>query len=358
MHHLRQIVFAALVAALAGTASADVQVRINQLASLPVAVSNNAVTSVKAGGREYLVTFNGLASGKTHSDTHAMTFVLDSPTGKWAKAPDVPGGKGRLAAAAATAGDLAYVFGGYAVAADGSEVSTPWVHAFDPVNKTFSDRATMPVPVDDAIATTYMDRFIYLVSGWHDLANVNLVQRYDTETDTWDQATPIPGSPVFGHAGGIVDNQIVYCDGVRIRVHANRPRDYIANDKCYLGIIDADAPRTIDWRTIDAHPGNTRYRAAAAGVDSLRGVLFVGGTSNPYNYSGIGYDGRPSEPQANAVLFDVRTLAWKRVVLDGQPTMDHRALAYFDNRWITVGGMTSGQAVTDRVTAYELTLKN
>ena len=355
---VRQLFYAALLTAMAGTAYAEIQSRVEQLSPLPVPVSNNAVTSVIADGREYLVTFNGLKAGKSHSDTHAMTFVLDSGTGEWSRAPDVPGGNGRLAAAAATTGELAYVFGGYAVAEDGTEVSTPWVHAFDPVSKTFTERLAMPVPVDDAIALSYEDRFVYLVSGWHDLANGNLVQRYDTETDTWDQATPIPGPPVFGHAGGIVENQVVYCDGVRIRAHTDRSRDYVASDQCYLGKIDPDAPRAIDWRTISAHPGDARYRAAAAGVDSLRGVLFVGGTDNPYNFNGIGYDGQPSEPQADAVLFDLDTLHWKHVALGSEPTMDPRALVYFDNRWLTVGGMLSGQGVTDRVIAYELIPEN
>ena len=39
----------------------------------------------------------------------------------------------------------------------------------------------MPVPVDDSVALSYKERYIYLISGWHNDGNVNLVQVYDTK---------------------------------------------------------------------------------------------------------------------------------------------------------------------------------
>ena len=51
------------------------------------------------------------------------------------------------------------------------------------------------MPVEDAVLLVYLDRYIYLVSGWHDLGNVNLVQVLDTANGTWQQATPWPGAP-------------------------------------------------------------------------------------------------------------------------------------------------------------------
>lgn len=321
---------------------------------LPVPVSNNAVASVKAGRRQYLVSFNGLAAGRTHVDTLASTFVYDSRSRSWSEADPVPGETGRLASVAAAADGTVYVFGGYTVAADGTEASTPWTHAFDPRKRTFEERAPMPVPVDDAVAVTYDDRYVYLVSGWHDLGNVNLVQRYDTRKDTWVQATPIPGPAVFGHAGGIVGNTIVYCDGVAVEVHDDRPRDFVAVPDCYLGIIDNDDGRRIDWRAVDYHPGPPRYRMAAAGMAAVNGVLFVGGSENPYNYNGIGYNGQPSEPAGAALLFDIDTQSWRLLGFEGEATMDHRGLVPFAGQWLTIGGMASDQRVTDRVYSYML----
>ena len=323
-------------------------------APLPEAVTNNAVASVKSGRREYVVSFNGLGEGKTGADTLASTYVYDSRSRSWSEADPVPGDAGRLASAAASAGKRVFVFGGYTVADDGTETSTSWTHAFDPRKRTFEERAPMPVPVDDAVAVTYDDRYIYLVSGWHDLGNVNLVQRYDTRNDAWVQATPIPGPAVFGHAGGIVGNTIVYCDGVAVAVHDDRPRDFVAVPDCYLGIIDNEDGRRIDWRAVDYHPGRPRYRMAAAGVAEVNGVLFVGGSENPYNYDGIGYDGQPSEPAADALLFDIDTQTWQVLEFEGEPTMDHRGLVPFAGQWLTVGGMAADQRVTRRVLSYEL----
>ena len=122
------------------------------LPPLPAPVTNNAVTSVKVDGHPYLVSFNGLASGRTHSDTLSVTYVLDVRRNEWTEAAAVPGGVGRLASVAASVGELAYVFGGYSVVGDGTEVSTPWSHSFDPAAGVFSELRPMPVPVDDAVA--------------------------------------------------------------------------------------------------------------------------------------------------------------------------------------------------------------
>jgi hypothetical protein len=160
----------------------------------------------------------------------------------------------------------------------------------------------MPVPVDDAIAVVYQEQFIYLISGWHDFGNVNLVQQYDVIADTWSQATPTPGRAVFGHAGGIVGDTIVYCDGVAIEPHENRRRDFVASPECFLGIIDTEESRRIDWREIEPHPGKPRYRMAAAGSTEDAGVIFIGGSENPYNYGVVTRGGCIAVPGRDRLL--------------------------------------------------------
>lgn len=327
-------------------------IRVNQFAALPMPLSNNAVAAITTQDRHYVVSFAGLGAGRSSDDALTVTLMLDSESGQWRESMPLPGGQGRLAATASAVGGMAYVFGGYTVAADGSEVSTPWVHAFNPETEEFSSRMAMPVPVDDAVSLTYQDRYIYLISGWHDLGNVNLTQRYDTQTDTWVQATPIPGSAVFGHAGGIVGNTIVYCDGVAIRAFPDQRREFLVSDECFLGVIDERDSRKIDWRSLDAHPGLPRYRMAAAGSASLNAVLFIGGSENPYNYNGIGYNGEPAEPAENALLFDLGALSWQLLPLTDPPTMDHRGLVPFEGDWLTVGGMLARQKITDQVLSY------
>ena len=350
MKRARYALFGVVLTALAHGQVLEVE----NVAELPQPITNNAVAAVTVDAREYVVSFNGLAAGKTYADTTAATFVLDVESGKWSTAAPVPGGVGRLAAAATALGERVFVFGGYTVAEDGSEVSTPWVHSFDVVAGTYREREPMPVPVDDMVVLPYADRFIYLLSGWHDVGNVNLVQRYDAERDRWDQATPISGPAVFGHAGGIVEGRIVYCDGVAIAVRADRSRDFVATNQCYLGSIDPSDGRRIDWRTIDPHPGPARYRMAAAGVAEMNGILFIGGTDNPYNYNGIGYDGRPSSPLSGALLFDLTLGQWHSLEQPNLPSMDHRGLVRLGHGWATVGGMLDGQEVSADVTVYRL----
>jgi len=326
--------------------------RFESLPPLPEAVTNNAVVSLTAQGHEFLISFAGLGPGKDHDDVHARTFVFDSADEQWREAAPVPGGVGRLAATAVAVGELAYVFGGYTVAEDGSEASMRWVHAFDPLSGEFDERASMPVPVDDAIAVVYRDRYIYLISGWHDFGNVNLVQQYDVIADTWSQATPTPGRAVFGHAGGIVGDTIVYCDGVAIEPHEDRRRDFVANPECFVGRIDGEESRRIDWREIKPHPGKPRYRMAAAGSTEDGGVIFIGGSVNPYNFDGVGYNGVASQPAEDALMYKVETASWQQIDVGGPATMDHRGLVFFEGGWVTIGGMVDDQQVSDDVITY------
>ncbi|MEN7342316.1 MAG: kelch repeat-containing protein [Pseudomonadota bacterium] len=320
---------------------------------LPAPVSNNAVARVSTSVADYLVSFTGLGAGKGHGDVHARVYQRRMTDRDWTDMGLLPDNIGRLAAVAVGVGPHAYVFGGYTVAEDGAEVSTPEVWRYDPNKRVFKSLAQMPVPVDDAVAVVYQDRFIYLVSGWHDLANVNLVQRYDIETNTWAQATPWPGRSVFGHAGGIVNNTMIICDGVAVVVGESGPRRFEMTDECYRGTINVENARRIDWHRLPAHPGAARYRMAASGSAAMNAVVFAGGSDNPYNFDGIGYNGEPSEPVAALFVFDLETNAWRPAGQLSPATMDHRALIELDSgRFMTIGGMRGGQQVSDQVVEF------
>ncbi len=49
------------------------------------------------------------------------------------------------------------------------------------------------------------------------------------------------------------------------------------------------------------------------------------------------------------LLFNLEKLTWRELSDAGPATMDHRGLVPFGDRWLTVGGMLSGQQVTDKV---------
>jgi len=339
----------ALLSAVAGAAA--------EPPPLPAAAANNAVAALPVEQGRALFSFLGLGPGKTWRDIRRQAWWLPAGAGQWRALPPVPGGQGRLAPVAVAVAGAVYLFGGYTVAADHSETSAPEVYRVDPNGAAvYTEVAPMPVPVDDTVALVYRDRYVYLVSGWHDLGNVNLVQRYDVRTDRWVQATPYPGAPVFGHAGGIVGERLLVCGGARVRQRSDGGREFVLNAACWLGEIDPDQPRRIAWREIEPATPGARYRAGARGVD-IHGdrVIFAGGTRNPYNYNGIGYNDAPAEPITRIVSFDLEQLSWQCHGELDPPSMDHRGLLYLgDGDLALVGGMRAEQQVTAAVNRIRL----
>jgi hypothetical protein len=199
------------------------------------------------------------------------------------------------------------------------------------------------------VAGVYNDSLVYLVSGWHDTDNVSNVQLYDVVHDRWMQATPFPGVAVFGGSGGIAESMIVIVDGAR---RARRGPKYVIAPQSWAGMIDPLDATNIMWTELPRHPGPPRYRAAASPCGSL--VVIAGGTDNPYNYDGIGYDGRPSSPLAQVMAFDTRTGRWRELPAAPRATMDHRALAVDGGRAMLVAGMRESQRVAADVMTWSM----
>lgn len=320
-----------------------------QLPPLPEAVSNNAVALVARGEAFQLFSALGLESGKTWGDTSSKAFRYDSLAGKWEQLPEVPGVAGRLAASAVVVAGEVYVFGGYTVSGDGAEKSTREVYRWSRDAQQWRKFTEMPVSVEDSVALVYQDRYVYLVSGWHDLGNVNLVQLLDTQNGEWRQATPYPGVPVFGHSGAIAGDRFIICDGVRIAYSGDgAPRQFLPASECWQGRIAQDNHQRIDWRPVDPHPGRPRYRMAAGSIEKNR-VFFAGGSANPYNFNGVGYDGQPSEPEAGVFSYDLENQGWQCHGKLPAPTMDHRGLLSHDGWFYILGGMRNAQRVSAEV---------
>lgn len=322
--------------------------------ALPEPHSNNAVAITTTDGQQTLFSFAGLRAGKTWRDTSRKAYMYKAGEATWTALPDIPVLEGRLAATAeAVAGNI-YYFGGYTVAEDDTEVSTPENFVYDPATRAYSRIADMPTPTDDAVSFVYQDRYIYLVSGWHNTGNIRDVQVYDTQENAWFLATEYPGSPVFGHAGGIVGNRFVIADGVAVvgQDDAGR-RKFDTVNEGWMGTISPDDPTQITYRRLPQLPGRGHYRMGGEGdVDGDR-VLFVGGTPNAYNYNGIGYNGEPSIPQKHVFAWDFTKDNW--VAYKDKPiaSMDHRGLIKWGGDWITVGGLTDGQMVTGDILAWK-----
>lgn len=311
---------------------------------LPEPITNNAVAAVVTSSGVSVFSFLGMDSTKAWSGVTNVTYRwdLDDPNG-WRAAAPVPG-PGRLAATAQVVKGRVYVLGGYTVATDGAERSLPNVDIYDPSTDSWSRGANIPTAVDDAVSGVWRDSLIVLVSGWHDEGNVSDVQWYDPATDRWTRGSPIPGTPVFGHAGTLADDRIVYVDGAR--VGSGDPR-YELSEEDWMGVVDPTSPERVAWAPLPDHPEPALYRAAAGTLGGL--ALFVGGTENPYNYDGIGYDGRPSEPVRQVLVYAPRVGRWQNIAAPPIATMDHRTLGIAGGKVFLVGGMEEGQVVSDKV---------
>ena len=329
------------------------------LQTIPSPISNNAVAGISLNGEQYLMSFMGLTGGKTHDDIVLDAWLWSSTEGTWQQFEDVPVVQGRLASVAVGMHDRILLFGGYTVAPDGAEVSSPEVFIIDPVERTYKRRADIPRPVDDTVAIPYANRYIYLVSGWHDTGNVSEVQLYDTWEDTWTRATDFPGVPVFGHAGGGSGNTLVIVGGVGVLGKKDGKRQFGAIDQAWKGKINPADPTVIDWQPLPVTTGTNRYRMAATALRNRPLVVFAGGTDRPYNFSGIGYDGIPAEPTGSVFAYDIENDAWVHYPdMNRAPSMDHRGLLEMDDgRLITIGGMGNNQRVLGQITAFKLLRK-
>jgi N-acetylneuraminic acid mutarotase len=332
-----------------------------ELSPLPAPVSNNAVAISHDESGPRIFSFMGIGPKKTWDAITTSAYEMNPRTGKWTEKHPVPGVAGRLAASAVALHDQVFIFGGYVVDSKGGETTVSDLNVFVPAQDRYYRGHDIPVPVDDAVVGVYRDRYIYVIGGWSTAKNdaVDNVQIYDTEKDTWMQATPIPGTPVFGHAGGIIGNTIVYVDGAYKNRSGIGPK-YLASSECWVGDLansrKGDITK-IEWTKLRPHPGNARYRiAAGAGpMEKNAGrIYFSGGSDTPYNYDGIGYDGKPAEPSPVTFAYNDHTSDWETVSEDTpEPTMDHRGLLVTHTGLIIVGGMEKGQQVTANVTVVK-----
>jgi len=331
----------------------------SKLSPLPAPVSNNAVAISHDSGGAKIFSFMGIGPKKTWDAISTSAYEMDLNSGKWTEKRPVPGVAGRLAASAVAHNDQVFIFGGYVVDAQGGETTVSDLNVFVPIENRYYRGKDIPVPVDDAVAGFYRDRYVFLIGGWSSKSDdaVRNVQVYDTEKDVWMQATPIPGTPVFGQAGAILGDTIVYVDGAYKNPGGASPK-YLPSTECWMGKIPHKGNITkVQWSKLPPHPGSAHYRIAAGAEPPAKKasrIYFSGGTDNPYNYNGIGYNGQPAEPSPVTFAFNIRRRSWETVRDNTpDPVMDHRGLLVTHRGLVIVGGMVKGQQVTAKVSVVK-----
>ncbi len=317
---------------------------------LPVPLSNSAVTSVKVNGRPLLFVLMGMGANKAWNGVSTSAYGTNTDYGNWTEVRPVPGAVGRIGAAAAGVHEQMFLLGGFVVDAQGGETAVSSMEIYDPVNKRWYRGPDVPLAVADSVVGVYHDRYIYLVGGWSSNGVVRAVQIYDVEKQKWLQGTAVPGEPVFGHAGAIVGDTIIYIDGARKNPDGERP-GYIPSKDCWMGRIDHRNPTHVEWKKIADHPGNARFHIAAGGWDQDKDemVYFSGGSDRLYDFKGLGDDGKPVEPSPLTFAYNLRADKWESIIENTpEPALDSRFILVTPQRLVTFGGMEKGE-VTARV---------
>jgi N-acetylneuraminic acid mutarotase len=314
---------------------------------MPAAVSGNAVASIGDGLE--IISLMGVGPRKTWDDITNQVYIMSLAHPKWSDGRTVPGVGGRLNAAAVGAKSLVILMGGFVVDNQGEELTLPDVNVYEVNARRWSRGKDIPVAVDSAVTGVTHNRFVYLIGGRSPKGAVNNVQVYDLEKDSWSQATPFPGTPVFGLSGGVADETIVVVDGAKAGPAGGLK--YVASDECWLGKIDKKDPHKIEWSKLPPHPGAARFGIAGGGSNRQHKILFSGGTPTPHDYKGTAYDGKPTEGSAVTFDYDLHRHQWETISEDtNDPRADSRGIVFTPIGPMVLGGMVRNTAVTTRVT--------
>jgi N-acetylneuraminic acid mutarotase len=322
----------------------------SKIPPMPNAVTSNAVAWLKGGTEVY--SLMGIGAKKTWDDVSNKMYVLPLKSGKWYEAKPVPGVAGRLGASAIGAKNKVYVFGGYVIDGQGGEFVVGDVNVYLPDEHRWYRAADLPFPVEGAVIGVTHDRYIYLIGGRSKNGPINNVQVYDVERNTWVQATQFPGTPVFGHAGGIADDVIVFVDGAKVDASRKDATAYIASDDCWMGKIDKKDPGKIEWSKLPPHPGPGRFGIVAGAGDHEHKIIFSGGTTTTHNFKGLDADGKPAELSPVTFAFEVHGDHWETITEDTEDVRaDSRGIAFTPIGPLIIGGMLKDSAISARVLA-------
>jgi N-acetylneuraminic acid mutarotase len=311
---------------------------------MPIALTGNSIVSLRGGLDIYSIM--GIGGKRNWNDVINKVYMLNLKSGKWTEVKPVPGVAGRLGASAIVAKGKIYLFGGFTVDGHDSEYIVSDVNAFLPGEGRWFRGADIPTPVAGAVVGVDHDRYIYLIGGGAKTGPVNNAQVYDVQENTWSQATPFPGTPVYGASGALDDGTIVYVDGAK--KNSNGGSVYVSSDECWMGKIDRKDPNKIEWSKLPAHPGPARFGIVTGLVGHK--ILFIGGTTIPHNFKGLDADGKPAPLSPFTFEFDLHGNKWATITEDTEDVRaDVQGIASTPIGLLSFGGTLSNQALSARV---------
>ncbi len=329
---------------------------IEEVATLPEAVTNNAVVEGFLHGVPYIYSFSGLDQSKLFSGIHLKSWRYNTLSGQVESIPSLPDDMGKIAAGANRIGSIIYIIGGYSVFSNGNEVTSAKVHRYDiPSNSYLADGAPTPVAVDDQVQAVWRDSLIFLITGWSNTTNVPDVQVYDPSLDTWQAGTSVPNNfnyNSFGASGVIIEDTIFYFGGAAAIFPTGNP--FPIQNGLRKGVINPDNPTEITWSIDQFGADINGYRMGATTVGDK--AFWLGGSSTTYNFDGIAYNGSGGVEPLNRSLYfqpssDTSSFSFHDLI-----PMDLRGVASVnDSTKYLMGGMLNNQLVSNKI--FRLTWK-
>jgi hypothetical protein len=316
---------------------------VNEVANIPMSISNNAVVEGWANDTAYVYSFGGIDNTKIWSGITKKSFRYNTTTDIWDTIPDLPNTNAVIASAASYVDSIIYIMGGYQVLSNGNEISSNIINRYDPRTNTYlSNGVNIPVPIDDHVQAVWNDSLIYVITGWSNTGNVPNVQIYDPANDNWLVGTPVPNNntyKAFGASGTIIGNTIYYHGG------ASTGFNFPGQSNLRIGQINPLDPTQITWST---QPTNfITYRAAC--TESWGSPFWLGGSEITYNYNGIAYNGSGGVPVKSTNLGDeVGNFDSIMAPASLQLPMDLRGIANLSGGLYIAGGMLDNQQVSNK----------
>jgi len=276
----------------------------NKAATTFNAYLGSASNWIDGSGNGHVITVGGNTTSVLNNEVSDYNANLDT----WTVMPVIPAGL--RVHTSATVGNNVYVIAG----SDASSVYQSAVYKYDlttGTGGTWATMASLPVALGWVKAAAYQN-YIYVAGGVDAVSTVvNTVYVYNTTTDTWATATPLPAA-VFGGAFAISGNKLVYVAGADISVISNL---------VYVGTINPSTPTEIVWQTSTA-----RYPGLPAVSKPSSGNLMAQ-TAKKMLKDGNNFDLRVvSYPAGTMYRFDGATWGTDAIIVaGGSPTADWAA---------------------------------
>jgi DNA-binding CsgD family transcriptional regulator/N-acetylneuraminic acid mutarotase len=180
-----------------GMQQANGQGRWVEHAALPVRRAGMGVTSL--GGKAYII------GGINAEGTTGRVDIYDIKSNQWSAGQPRPASLGNVAAG--TLNGNIFVPGG----CDANWIPQDVVHQYNPVSDSWSDAASLPIPLCAYALAIYHDK-LFLIGGWNGETYTAASYVYDPGDDTWQSMASPTVARGFG-AAAVLSDRIFYIGG-------------------------------------------------------------------------------------------------------------------------------------------------